>query len=121
MRTDFELSNAIDEDLFFRARLHFGVREGKAKIYLNGVLAATARREYLLLDCSDKAAKSLRPGTNVLAVRCDGPKDWGIVDVGLYTAGPDGFLGVLNRAFRTWITHGSLRISMVLCLRGIYS
>ncbi len=100
LRTDFELRRVFDEDLFLRARLHFGEHDGNAEFYLNGVLAATAtaRREYQLLECSEEAAKALRQGTNVLAVRCDGPRGWGIVDVGLYTAGEDGFLGVLNRA-----------------------
>jgi hypothetical protein len=57
-----------------------------ADVYLNGVLAAQVTKctpDYVVVPMSEDARKSLRPGTNVLAVTCRDSGGGRYIDVGL--------------------------------------
>ncbi len=106
LRKEFELSDAVDSGVFLHALAHLGIASqgnSTAEIYLNGELAAVATplSDYQYLDCAAAAAQTLRPGKNVLAVHCNTPLEWRLIDIGLYSAKQDGFLGVLTKALLT--------------------
>jgi hypothetical protein len=57
-----------------------------AEVYLNGILAAKAAdfsTNYFLMDLGPKAAASLKPGVNTMAVHCHQTTGGQFIDVGI--------------------------------------
>ncbi len=81
LRREFELKEVPKETLLLR--LH---HDEDAEVYLNGVLAARARRfttDYEEVDILPQARQSLRPGRNVLAIHCRQTRGGQYIDAGL--------------------------------------
>ena len=81
LRRTFEL-DSVDFDSLMLSIIH----DEDAVVYLNGVRAAQVRNfisSYALIPISEQAQKSLKKGTNVLAVHCRQTQGGQSIDVGL--------------------------------------
>ncbi len=79
MRRDFNISEVPDN---ISLRIHY---DEDARVYINGVSVAQLEgysAYYVSLDLDDNVRKALRPGKNVLAVRCHQTYGGQYVDVG---------------------------------------
>jgi tetratricopeptide (TPR) repeat protein len=97
LRCEFELDGTPTEPLFFDTYCGF-----KADFFLNGVHAAEARdldEAFRTIRCSSQAAESLKPGRNVLAIRCFNRGGQAAIDAGLFAdQGPQRWIDLLSDA-----------------------
>jgi hypothetical protein len=81
MRQAFEWNGGPSDGLYFVM-----THDEDAVIFLNGVEAASVQRfstGYVMAPVAAAGAKALRPGRNVVAVRCTQTKGAQTIDVGI--------------------------------------
>ena len=79
LRRDFDIAEVTEK---LSLRIHY---DEDARVYVNGILISQIEgysQYYVLLDLDNNAKKALRPGKNVLAVRCHQTYGGQYVDVG---------------------------------------
>jgi hypothetical protein len=81
MRQGFEWTGAATGGLHVLL-----AHDDDASVFVNGVEAASVKGHstgYVIVPVSEEAARALKPGTNVIAVRCAQEKGAQAIDVGI--------------------------------------